>query len=129
MSGKKKKEKNAKKNTSIAGKWKYSENFGYGTAKGELIIEQEAEQLKGKIIFNENADSSETFMIQEKVEGKIIGDRVEIYAIEFDVIYSDYDISYELDSWIGKLLDENTIAGISRDEQGVEGNFKFTRIK
>jgi len=118
-----------KKNTSIAGKWKYSENFGYGTAKGELIIEQEAEQLKGKIIFNENADSSETFMIQEKVEGKIIGDKVEIYAIEFDVIYSDYDISYELDSWIGKILDENTIAGISRDEQGVEGNFKFTRIK
>ena len=113
---------------SLTGKWIYEEDYGYGTAKGELILEQKGKKLTGKIIFSENADSNETFMIQEKIEGEIILNRIKIKAIEYDVIYSDYDINYELDSWEGMLINENTIEGESIDDQGVAGNFRFSKI-
>jgi hypothetical protein len=117
-----------KKIESLTGKWIYEEDYGYGTAKGELLLEQNGKKLSGKIIFCENADSEDTFMIQENIEGEIIKNRIKIKAIDFDVIHSEYEIRYELDSWEGMLINETTIEGESLDEQGIAGNFRFSKL-
>ena len=117
-----------KKIESLTGKWLYEEDYGYGTAKGELLLEQKGNKLSGKIIFTENADATETFMIQEKIEGEIILNRVRIKATEYDVIHSDYEVRYELDSWDGTLINETTIEGDSLDDQGISGSFRFTKL-
>jgi len=117
-----------KKIESLTGKWIYEEDYGYGTAQGELILVQEGKKLSGKIIFSENADSNETFMIQEKIEGEINQNRIKIRATEYDIIHDDYDIRYELDSWEGMMINETMIEGESLDDQGVAGSFRFTKI-
>jgi len=117
-----------KKIESLTGKWLYEEDYGYGTAKGELLLTQNGKNLSGKIIFSENIENEETFMIQEKLEGEIILNRIRLKAIEYDIIHADSEISYELDSWEGMLINETTIEGDSLDDQGVSGSFKFERV-
>ncbi len=117
-----------KKIESLTGKWLYEEDYGYGSAKGELLLTQNGRKLSGKIIFSENVEDEETFMIQEKLEGEINLNRIQLKAIEYDVIHSDFDICYELDSWDGMLINETTIEGDSLDDQGISGSFKFERI-
>ncbi|RUT78405.1 hypothetical protein [Ancylomarina longa] len=117
-----------KKIESLTGKWIYEEDYGYGMAKGELLLVQKGRKLSGKIIFSENVDAAETFMIQEILEGEIIQNRVIIKAIEYDVIHADFEIRYELDSWNGMLINETTIEGDSVDEQGITGSFRFTKL-
>jgi len=117
-----------KKIESLTGKWLYEENYGYGSAKGELLLTQEGRKLRGKIIFSENADDEESFMIQEKLEGEIIQNRIRLKAIEYDIIHADFDIRYELDSWDGMLINETTIEGDSLDNQGISGIFKFEKV-
>ena len=117
-----------KKIESLTGKWIYEEDYGYGTAQGELLLVQKGRKLSGKIIFSENVDSSETFMIQEVIEGEIIKNRIKIKATEYDIIHADYDIRYELDSWDGMLINETTIEGDSLDNQGIAGSFRFSKL-
>lgn len=117
-----------KKIESLTGKWLYEEDYGYGSAKGELLLIQEGKKLSGKIIFSENVEDEETFMIQEKLEGEIILNRIRLKAIEYDIIHADSEVSYELDSWDGMLINETTIEGDSIDEQGVSGSFKFEKV-
>ncbi|MPQ45455.1 hypothetical protein GCQ56_00400 [Marinifilum sp. N1E240] len=118
-----------KKIESLTGKWIYEEDYGYGTAQGELLLVQKGKKLSGKIIFSENVDSSETFMIQEVIEGEIIKNRIKIKATEYDIIHADYDIRYELDSWDGMLINETTIEGDSLDNQGIAGSFRFSKLE
>ena len=118
-----------KKIESLTGKWIYEEDYGYGTAQGELLLVQKGRKLSGKIIFSENVDSSETFMIQEVIEGEIIKNRIKIKATEYDIIHADYDIRYELDSWDGMLINETTIEGDSLDNQGIAGSFRFSKLE
>ena len=117
-----------KKIESLTGKWLYEENYGYGSAKGELLLTQNGKILSGKIIFSENVEDEETFMIQEKLEGEITLNRIRLKATEYDIIHSDTEISYELDSWNGMLINETTIEGDSLDDQGVSGSFKFEKV-
>ncbi|WP_372752916.1 hypothetical protein [Labilibaculum sp.] len=117
-----------KKIESLTGKWLYEEDYGYGKAKGELLLTQDGKKLSGKIIFSENIEDEDTFMIQEKLEGDITVNRIQLKAIEYDVIHSDFEIRYELDSWDGMLINETTIEGDSLDTQGVAGSFKFEKV-
>ncbi len=117
-----------KKIESLTGKWLYEEDYGYGNAKGELLLKQEGRKLSGKIIFSENVDDTDTFMIQEELEGEIILNRIRLKATEYDIIHADYEIRYELDSWDGMLINETTIEGDSLDDQGVSGSFKFEKV-
>lgn len=112
----------------LTGKWKYIENYGYGVAEGELYLKQEGENLSGRIVFTDKLEGEQSYMIQEFLEGNIEGCKVRLEAVEFDIIHSDYPITYELDSWFGMLVEENTIKGVSKDIQGVEGYFEFERM-
>ena len=60
-------------------------------------------------------------MIQEFLTGIQEEKKVKLEATGFDVIHADFPVSYELDYWFGLLVDETTIRGVSRDEQGIEG--------
>lgn len=112
----------------LAGKWKYRENYGYGFAEGEMVLEQEGENLTGRIVFVERSEEEKDFMIQEFLTGEVENRKVKLQATGFDIIQSSEDIDYKLDSWFGIWVDEDTIKGISMDFQGVEGSFIFERI-
>lgn len=113
----------------LTGKWKYIENYGYGVAEGELYLKQEHSDLSGRIVFTDKLEGTSAYMIQEFLKGSLEGRKVRLEAVEFDIIHADFKVSYELDSWFGLLLDENTIKGVSVDEQGVEGYFEFERVE
>ena len=102
----------------LTGKWKYKEDYGYGVAEGELFLKQEGNDLSGRIIFTE-----------EFLVGRLEEHKVKLDAEEFDIIHSEHEIEYELDSWFGILVDADTIVGVSKDGQGIEGKFTFTREK
>ena len=113
----------------LTGKWKYEEDYLYGKAKGELLLKQEGNKLSGKIIFTDEMIGEEPYMLQEEISGTVKENRVKIKAENYDIIYSEQEIFYELDSWQGTLADEDTIIGRSKDTQGVSGKFTFTRMK
>lgn len=112
----------------LTGKWKYKENYGYGITEGELFLKQEGNELSGRIIFTDKPKEEEPYMLQEFLKGSIEEHKVKLDAIEVDIIHSEHEIYYELDSWFGVLVDDVTIMGVSVDTQGVEGNFSFEKI-
>ena len=75
---------------------------------------------KSLILFIPNTRSSTSWNEEHKVK---------LDAEEFDIIHSEHEIEYELDSWFGILVDADTIVGVSKDGQGIEGKFTFTREK
>ena len=113
----------------LTGKWKYFENYGYGVAEGELYLRHEEQQLSGRIVFTDRLKGESSYMIQEFLKGSLEGRKVRLEAQEFDIIHSDFTVSYELDSWFGLLLDGCTIKGVSVDDQGIEGYFEFIKTE
>ncbi|MEG0796124.1 MAG: hypothetical protein RR397_06430 [Odoribacter sp.] len=109
----------------LTGKWKYIENYGYGVAEGELYLKQEGVRLSGRIVFSDKLEGEEPYMIQEFLTGSIKERKIRLDATEFDIIHSNFNVTYELDRWFGILVDERTIKGVSVDDQGVEGHFEF----
>lgn len=112
----------------LTGKWKYRENYGYGITEGELFLKQEGSELSGRIIFTDKPKEEEPYMLQEFLKGRIEEHKVKLDAVEVDIIHSEHEIYYELDSWFGVLVDDVTIMGVSVDAQGVEGNFSFEKV-
>ncbi len=112
----------------LTGKWKYIENYGYGVAEGELYLRQNGQHLSGRIVFSDKVEGETSYMIQEFLEGEVDGRKVRLDAVEFDIIHSEVAITYELDHWFGLLLDAQTIKGVSKDRQGVEGYFEFEKV-
>jgi hypothetical protein len=112
----------------LSGKWKYKEDYGYGLANGELHLTQEGLKVKGRIIFTDSLHDSAPFMIQEFVEGVIINNKLVIDAVDWDIIHSETEVVYELDSWCGDIISDNLIKGSSLDDQGIEGSFEFEKI-
>jgi len=118
-----------KKNEPLSGKWTYEEDYGYGKAKGELLLTQDGVNLSGKIIFSEIVNGENSFMIQEIIEGELKDNRVYLKAVEYDIIYSEHEIEYELDTWQGMLVADGLIEGESLDGQGIVGSFSFRKQK
>lgn len=113
----------------LTGKWKYYESYTYGVAEGELYLEQDGMQLSGRIVFSDRLRDGDSYMIQEFLQGEVDERKVRLEAKEFDIIHSEYTISYELDSWFGVLVEDEIIKGVSVDDQGVEGYFVFEKMK
>ena len=112
----------------LTGKWKYTEDYVYGKTVGELYLRQCGEKLSGRLVFTDYVEEEEPYMIQEFLEGEISDRRIYLEAIEYDIIYSETPISYELDHWVGVLIEDTHIKGASMDEQGIPGNFEFIKI-
>ncbi|MDE5611637.1 MAG: hypothetical protein K2I90_06425, partial [Odoribacter sp.] len=82
----------------------------------------------GRIVFTVRLNGEMPYMIQEFLTGKVEEHKVRLEATEFDIIHSDFSVSYELDSWFGILVEDTVIKGASLDEQGVAGNFEFVKM-
>lgn len=115
-------------NVGISGKWKYYKDYEYGIAEGEVNLQQEGDELSGRIIFTDSLYDREPYMIQEFLKGRVDGIKIYLDAVEYDFIQVDQEFDYELDNWFGLLLDKNTIKGVSVDKQGTEGLFELTRM-
>ena len=113
----------------LTGKWRYFENYGNGVAEGELYLKQEGKELSGRIVFSDRLKGEVPYMIQEFLTGIQEEKKDKLEATGFDVIHADFPVSYELDYWFGLLVDETTIRGVSRDEQGIEGYFVFEKLQ
>ena len=112
----------------LTGKWRYIENYGYGVAEGELYLKQKGQTLAGRIVFTDKVEGESSYMIQEFLKGELEGRKVRLEAVEFDIIHSEFPITYQLDHGFGLLVDDNTIKGVSKDGQGVEGYFEFEKV-
>lgn len=113
----------------LTGRWKYREDYGHGTAVGELFLVQREDKLSGRLVFSDTPEGEETYMLQEFLEGGLEADnKIWLNAVEYDIIYSENDIFYELDSWYGILEGETVIRGMSMDHQWIEGSFEFVKI-
>lgn len=113
----------------LTGKWKYFENYVAGIAEGELYLKQEGSRLSGRIVFTDRLKGETPYMIQEFLTGSVEERKVRLEATEFDIIHSDFSVSYELDSWFGILVEDTVIKGASLDEQGMAGNFEFIKVE
>ncbi len=115
-------------NIDLNGKWDYTENYGYGMAKGVLYIVHNGDSIEGRIIFTDTIFSERySPTIQEFLKGRLEGGRLILNAVEYEIIHSEEELSYELDSWDGNIISQNLITGESLDEQGIEGSFEFKR--
>ena len=113
----------------LTGKWKYFESYEHGEAEGELYLNQEGNTLSGRLVFTDRVEGEEAYMIQEFLMGRIEECKVYLEAKEYDIIYAEFPVSYELDHWLGILVEDTLIKGSSMDDQGVTGNFEFTRVE
>ena len=113
----------------LTGKWKYVEDYVHGTAQGELYLRQKKNKLSGRLVFTDYLKDETPYMIQEFLKGRVEEHKVYLEAWEYDIIYSESPISYELDSWLGILVEDTIIKGSSMDEQGVAGNFEFVKLE
>ena len=113
----------------LTGKWRYFENYGNGVAEGELYLKQEGKELSGRFVFSYSLSGEVPYMIVDFLTGILEEKKVKLEATGFDVIHADFPVSYELDYWFGLLVDETTIRGVSRDEQGIEGYFVFEKLQ
>ena len=112
----------------LTGKWKYTENYLHGKAEGELYLKQNEDQLSGRLVFTDRVEGEQPYMIQEFLTGSVKERKIYLEATEYDIIYSDFPISYELDNWLGILVEDTIIKGSSIDDQGVPGNFEFVKL-
>lgn len=85
----------------LTGKWRYIENYGYGVAEGELYLKQKGQTLAGRIVFTDKVEGESSYMIQEFLKGELEGRKVRLEAVEFDIIHSEFPITYQLDHWSG----------------------------
>lgn len=66
--------------------------------------------MSGRIIFTDKLEGEEGYMLQEFLVGRLEEHKVN-GCEEFDIIHSEHEIEYELDSWFGILVDADTIVG------------------
>ncbi len=111
----------------LTGRWRFTEDFGFGKDSGYAEISQRGKHLTGVLRFSEQIDGEETFIVKQEVSGKINGTRIDLKSHSCEILFSDEDIIYELDTWTGELLPNGKITGNSRDSEGTGGSFTMER--
>ena len=112
----------------LTGTGSYEEEYTNGKAKGELYLRQEGEKLSGRVVFTDQIQGEEPYMIQEFMEGSISGRKIKLEAKAYDVIHSESEICYDLDRWIGVVLRDHYITGMSTDKQQADGYFTLKKL-
>jgi hypothetical protein len=113
----------------LTGRWKYQEDFGFGKDSGFAELRQKGMQLSGELRFSEQIEGEETFMVKQEVTGRIDGNSVKIKSHSCEILFSDEDIIYELDTWEGEIMPDGRIIGSSQDAEGTGGIFIMERIE
>lgn len=111
----------------LTGRWRFQEDFGFGKDSGYAELLQIGNHLKGVLRFSEQIGGEETFIVKQEVAGRIYGTKIRLKSHSCEIMFSDEDIFYELDTWLGELLPNGKIVGNSRDEEGSGGPFVLER--
>jgi hypothetical protein len=111
----------------LTGRWRFEEDFGFGKDSGYAEIDQKGKQLKGVLRFSEQIDGEETFIVKQEVTGRIAGTKINLKSHSCEILFSDEDIIYELDTWKGEILPNGKIVGNSLDSEGTGGSFVMER--
>lgn len=111
----------------LTGRWRFEEDFGFGKDSGYADLSQRGNHLKGVLRFSEQIDGEETFIVKQEIAGQIHGNKIHLKSHSCEILFSDEDIIYELDTWEGELLPDGRIAGNSCDAEGTGGEFMMER--
>ena len=111
----------------LTGRWRFEENFGFGKDSGYAELIQKGNHLNGVLRFSEQIDGEETFIVKQEVAGRINGTKINLKSHSCEILFSDEDIIYELDTWEGELLSNGKISGNSQDAEGTGGAFVMER--
>jgi hypothetical protein len=111
----------------LTGRWRFEEDFGFGKDSGYADLNQSGDVLTGILRFSEQIDGEETFIVKQEVAGRIIGRKIDLKSHSCEILFSEEDIIYELDTWSGELLPNGKIVGSSIDSEGTGGAFIMER--
>jgi hypothetical protein len=111
----------------ITGRWKFQEDFGFGKDSGFALLNQKGTRVKGVLRFTEQIEGEETFIVKQEVSGRIDGNKINLKSHSCEILFSDEDIIYELDTWEGEIMPDGKIVGNSQDSEGTGGAFTMER--
>jgi len=111
----------------ITGRWKFREDFGFGTDSGYAQLIQKGVLINGIFQFAEQIEGEETFIVKQEVSGRLEGNKISLKAHSCEILFSEDDIVYELDAWEGEIMQDGRIEGSSKDSEGTGGAFKMER--
>jgi len=111
----------------LTGRWRFEEDFGFGKDSGYAELNQKGIHLKGVLRFSEQIDGEETFIVKQEVTGRISGTKIYLKSHSCEILFSDEDIIYELDTWEGDLLPNGKIVGNSEDAEVTGGYLVMER--
>jgi hypothetical protein len=111
----------------ITGRWKFQEDFGFGKDCGFAFLKQSGDRIRGVLRFTEQIEGEETFIVKQEVSGKVEGNQIKLKSHSCEILFSDEDIIYELDTWTGEITPEGKIIGKSKDAEGTGGAFTMER--
>ncbi len=111
----------------LTGRWRFQEDFGFGKDSGYAVLKQKGSQLKGVLRFSEQIEGEETFVVKQEITGRINGTKIKMKSHSCEILFSDEEIIYELDTWDGEILADGRIIGNSQDAEGTGGVFVMER--
>ncbi len=114
-------------NLDITGRWKFQEDFGFGTDSGYADLSQTENQINGIVRFTEQIGGEETFIVEQEVSGRIEGNKINLKSNSFEILFTNEEINYELDSWEGEITTDGRIIGNGKDAEGTGGAFTMER--
>jgi len=111
----------------VTGGWKSLEDYGFGKDSGFALLHQRGTRVKGVLRFSEQIEGEETFIVKQEVSGRIDGTKINLKSHSCEILFSDEDIIYELDTWEGEIMPDGKIVGNSQDSEGTGGAFTLER--
>ena len=108
---------------SIAGRWTFNEDFGFGKDEGFAEFTQEGNTIKGVMVYTERIDGETPFRVQQEVEGSFDGTNLSVTGTSVELLDVEKEFEYNLDTWEGVLNARNQIIGHSYDNHECFGVF------
>ncbi len=113
----------------ISGRWSFTEDFGFGKDEGFVELEQTGENIKGVFVYTERIEGETPFRVQQEVEGSFNGKEFKIVGTSVEILDSEVEIEYHLDTWEGVMNSKQQIVGHSYDDHECFGVFVMEMIQ
>ena len=114
---------------SISGRWSFTEDFGFGKDEGFTELTQEGENIKGVFVYTERIEGETPFRVQQEVEGMFKDNKLKVKGTAVEVLDSEIEFEYHLDTWEGILNGNGQIVGHSYDNHESFGVFVMEIIQ
>lgn len=114
---------------SIAGRWSFNEDFGFGKDVGFAEFSQSGKKLSGVIVYTEQIEGETPFRVQQDIEGSFDGTNFSITGTKVELLDCEKQFEYHLDTWEGILNAQNQIVGHSYDNHDCFGVFVMEVIE